>query len=190
MPGAPAGLALFETAYARTLAWEQPYANDPADPGGETVYGIARRRHPDWLGWRRVEALRTQPGFPRSLGTDVELQRLARAFYATEFWRPLRCDEIAVAAGGELAAKVFDVAVNVGRRRGAEFLQLGLRAAGADLAVDGRIGPGTLGELARTGPEMSLALLRSVQAGYYRGLAAARPSLQRFANGWERRALA
>lgn len=189
MPGAPAGLAPFETAYARTHAWEQPYANDPADPGGETVYGIARRRHPGWSGWRRVEALRAQPGFPRSLGTDAELQRLARSFYATEFWRPLRCDEIAEAGSPDLAAKVFDVAVNVGRRRAAELLQLGLCAAGGTLEIDGRIGPDTLGHLARAGPGMALALLRSVQAGYYRGLVAARPALQRFANGWERRAL-
>ncbi|OQC42272.1 MAG: putative Peptidoglycan domain protein [Acidobacteria bacterium ADurb.Bin051] len=180
----------FEAALRRTLAWEGAYADDPADPGGETVLGIARRRHAAWLGWRRVDEHRRAAGgdlaaFRRALAGDPELRRMAAAFYASEFWRPIRAEDFAP----EVAAKLFDTSVNVGRRRAVELLQWALGAGGFVVAVDGRVGSETIAAAAEVGPRL-LELQRAAQAGYYVGLIAGRPELARFRNGWGRRALA
>ena len=37
---------LFEQAITTTLQHEGGYVNDPADPGGETRYGISKRAFP------------------------------------------------------------------------------------------------------------------------------------------------
>lgn len=31
---------------------EGGYSNHPSDYGGETIYGISRKYHPNWLGWK------------------------------------------------------------------------------------------------------------------------------------------
>lgn len=49
------------------MTWEQFFewlmghesraiTNDPRDPGGQTCWGISRRYHPTWPGWRMVDA--------------------------------------------------------------------------------------------------------------------------------------
>lgn len=37
----------FETCWAFIKKWEGEYSNDPADPGGETRWGISKRTYPD-----------------------------------------------------------------------------------------------------------------------------------------------
>ena len=37
----------FDKAFQITVGVEGGYVNDPADPGGETRYGISKRAHPD-----------------------------------------------------------------------------------------------------------------------------------------------
>lgn len=44
-------MADFDQAHKFVERREGFYSNDPADPGGETLYGIARTRHPNWGGW-------------------------------------------------------------------------------------------------------------------------------------------
>lgn len=186
MPGHEA----FRAALAATLAWEGVYSDDPQDPGGETFRGIARRRHPGWSGWRKVDAEKLARGAWRDrLAADPELGRMVEAFYRSEFWLPLRGDELAAAAGLAVAAKVFDAAVNLGQRRAVELYQGALAAHGAALAVDGRMGAETLAAAGAMGPAVVPAL-RAAIAGYYVGLIAGQPGLAYYARGWRRRALA
>lgn len=180
-------LESFREALAATLRWEGVYSNDPRDPGGETVLGIARKRHPDWPGWRRVDALRAADGWPAILERDVALQEQVRRFYYDEFWR--RLEEIEIVVGEAVAAKAFDASVNVGSRRAIELLQCALAAVGERIDLDGIAGTQTLTAAARTGIE-ALPLFRAALAGYYTGLAAGNPNLKPFLNGWRRRALA
>ena len=42
----------FERAVARVLSDEGGYVDNPADPGGETNFGISKREYPDSISWR------------------------------------------------------------------------------------------------------------------------------------------
>lgn len=109
---------LFLAAFELLIKHEGGYVNDPQDPGGETIYGISRRAHPE--AWRQG-----QPTLEE-----------AQAIYLRDYWRPLRCNEIPAA----VAVFLFDTGVNTGNRRAIQFLQ---RALG--VKDDGIIGPITLG---------------------------------------------
>jgi lysozyme family protein len=63
-----------------------------------------------------------------------------------------------------------------------------LRAAGAQVAEDGIIGPVTLSAINKADPTDLLAALKSEAAGFYRLIANANSSQQRFIDGWLNRA--
>lgn len=114
--------SLFDSAFELLIKHEGGYVNDPADPGGETIYGISRRAHPDaWLN-----------GAP-----TIEQ---AKAIYFKHYWQPLRCDEFPPA----LAVVLFDTGVNAGNSRAVQLLQkvIGIKD-------DGIIGPQTIGAVAK-----------------------------------------
>ena len=60
----------FSEAFTQTAAHEGGYSNDPWTRGGETYRGIARVHHPDWAGWKRIDAQRRRRGFAKSLDGD------------------------------------------------------------------------------------------------------------------------
>lgn len=175
-------MAVFEQAISRTLQWEGGYSCDPRDPGGETLFGIARRRHPEWTGWQRVDDLKQ--GFPDEphalagvLSADDELHRLAKQFYHDNFWDYDAIESQAV------ANKVFDTGVNVGKAEAVQFLQ---RSVGTP--VDGKFGPQTLEATNKANSAQLVEKLRAEQLAYYKALIQHNSSLQRFWNGWHRRA--
>jgi lysozyme family protein len=119
----------FEQAFERLIGHEGGYVNHPADPGGETKYGISRRSYP---------------------GEDIAGMTLdrARLIYRRDFWGPAGCD----AVPAPLRFDLFDVAVNAGPRRAVQMLQ---RAVGA--VEDGILGPRTLQALGSMPPARVLA---------------------------------
>jgi len=185
-----AGGPLFDAALARVLDVEKLYSNRSSDPGGETVWGVARRKWPGWGGWAIVDAARG-PGFPQSLAAGpraVELSAMVADFYLREFWRACSCDELA-AVDEVLAVKVFDTAVNLGGEVAAELLQGCLRTAGRrNVAADGQIGPETLAAVRVLPPAVLLASFRAAQRAYYLGLMRANSGLRENRGGWLRRA--
>ncbi len=92
------------------------YVNDPADPGGETKYGISKRAYPD---------------------TDIAglTEDDAKAIYQRDYWDPHHCGDMPWAVGWTL----FDCAVNHGAHEAIKWLQGAL-----SLPVDGVLGPHTL----------------------------------------------
>lgn len=136
----------FARAFATTLQHEGGYSNNPKDKGGETYMGIARNKHPLWVGWPIIDAC-LHAG--RALSLAPGLADLVREFYRTEFWQPLSCDHIDVVSP-EVAEELFEASVNCGRGNGTKFLQRALNALNArerfypDLVVDGVMGPKTL----------------------------------------------
>ena len=114
---------------------EKLYSNDPQDAGGETVWGIARNRHPESTIWPIVDYLRTQPNFPDSIKDHPEITAQTKDFYRLQFWNTLRCSELPPS----LALMVFDEAINEGPGQAARDLQ---KAIGA--TVDGSIGDHTI----------------------------------------------
>ena len=106
----------FTQAFDRLISNEGGYSNDPADPGGETNWGISKRSYP-----------------------NVDIKDLtregAKAIYLQDFWQRGHMDEYDPA----IAFQVFDAAVNHGIETAVRLLQ---RAAG--VADDGHIGPVTI----------------------------------------------
>lgn len=157
----------FLAAIEQTLAHEGGYVNDPADPGGETKFGISKRSYP-----------------------DVDIKALTRdaaiAIYHRDFWLPNRCEHLGIMIG----ARVFDLAVNTGPERAGKILQLAVNAYNGKpiLKVDGKIGNLTVSAATLAVPDALLWRIAGVQAGYYLGLVEARPALSRFLNGWLNRA--
>ena len=103
----------FNTAIDRCLAAEGGYVNDPADPGGETNWGICKRSYPTV----NIKAL-TREG--------------AKDLYRSGFWDPVA----AQTTDGALQFQLLDSAINHGMGNATRFLQ---RALG--VADDGHFGP-------------------------------------------------
>jgi lysozyme family protein len=87
-----------------------------------------------------------------------------------------------------IAIKFFDLAVHTGIPQAVKLIQRALRAAGTQITEDGIIGPITLSAINEADPTDLLAALKSEAAGYYRLIANANPSLQKFIDGWLNRA--
>lgn len=106
----------FDQAFDRLMGNEGGYVNNPADPGGETNWGISQRTYPN---------------------VDIKnLTRLgAKAIYLHDFWQRGQMDQY----DGAIAFQVFDAAVNHGIETALRLLQ---RAAG--VVDDGHIGPVTV----------------------------------------------
>lgn len=108
----------FDIAFDRLLGNEGGYVNDPADPGGETNWGISKRSYP-----------------------DVDIANLtreqAKAIYLRDFWNPLSDAPFAV------KFQVFDFAVNSGIQTAIRKLQ-----AAIGVADDGHWGPVSAAKLA------------------------------------------
>lgn len=179
-------MTAFESALNKTLAREGLYSNRPGDPGGETYAGCSRRRWPEWKGWPIVDSHKRDPGFPESLADDPNLARLVSEFYLTNFWHALRCNELPE----PVAAKLFDVGVNLGVVPATRLLQVALRLAGEQVAQDGRMSPETLAAATRAHLTVLLDTVRAAQAGYYVRLVKDNPTLEQFLNGWLNRAAA
>ena len=154
----------FLDAVERLLAAEGGYVNDPADPGGETKYGISKRTY-----------------------KDVDIKALTREhaidIYRRDWWDKYEYGRLTFEPLGE---KVFSLAVNMGASPAHRLLQNALRELGLDVEVDGLIGSYTMQQANNyRHPDVLLMLLKCGAVGYYRSL-----RQPRFLAGWVRRAMA
>lgn len=134
-------MADFFTEYKKTSLREGGYSNRAADKGGETIFGIARNYHPEWSGWSKMDILKASPDFPAVAERNPELQSLAGQFYKENNWNRYKLDEF---KDQLLAGVVFDTSINLGENAAPRILQEALNCYGANLTVDGVIGPATL----------------------------------------------
>ncbi len=171
----------FESALRDVLGIEGGFSDDPVDRGGATKYGI-------------TEALARLHGYVGDM-RDLPLDK-AKDIYATEFWDPLQCDQIA-AYSQKVANEVFDTAVNMGTRVSALFLQKSLNALNrnkedyGDIVMDGKMGLSTVGAIqaffsvrGRAGEGVLLKCLNALQGERYIEICANDPSQERFLYGW------
>lgn len=106
----------FDKAVTFVLSVEGNYSNDPADPGGETKYGISKASFP-----------------------DIDIKNLTRdqaiEIYRTQFWNRCNCDMIPA----QLGMVLFDSAINQGPSTAIRMLQKSL-----NVTADGVMGPSTI----------------------------------------------
>jgi lysozyme family protein len=156
----------FLKAFEYLMYHEGGYVNDRKDPGGETRYGISKRSYP-----------------------HLDIKNLtrdqAKQIYFCDFWMKAKCEQI---DDENIATKFFDLAVHTGIPQAVKLIQRALRATGTQVVEDGIIGPITLAAINGADPTDLLAALKSEAAGYYRLIANANPSQQRFIEGWLNRA--
>ena len=101
-------LGAFPRCLPFTLHFEGAYSNDRRDPGGATYRGVTQRTY---NAFRIGKGLRVR---------DVRLidEGELEAIYKGGYWDPVGCEKLP--AGVDLLA--FDIAVNMGPHRAAEFL--------------------------------------------------------------------
>ena len=101
----------FDDAFTRLLGHEGGYVNHPADPGGETNWGISKRSYPQ---------------------VDIKAltQEQAKWIYRRDFWEPLGDAHPAI------KFQAFDFAVNSGVATAVRKLQVAV-----GVADDGHWGP-------------------------------------------------
>lgn len=157
----------FRLAVERTLRFEGGYVNDPADPGGETRWGISKRSHP-----------------------EVDIKNLtmegAIEIYQKDYWLP----DYEKITDERIAYKIFDAGVNMGVSEAVSLLQRSLNYFGKKLTEDGKFGPTTLAAVNSVEPERLLAELKARWAFRVAKLIQKRPVMTKYALGWCRRAMA
>ncbi len=163
------------------IAREGGYGHHPADRGGATNFGI-------------TEAV------ARANGYAGDMRRLPRAFAET-IYRRLYWERPGYAFVAELmpdiAAELFDSAVNMGAATATGFLQRALNALNRnqkdypDLKVDRVIGAKTLAALnafmalrGKAGEKVLLKAIQALQGERYLALAESRPANEAFLYGW------
>lgn len=132
----------FDEAFDRLIGNEGGYVNNPADPGGETNWGISKRSYP-------------------TLEIKALTRDQAKSIYRRDFWDRGQMDQLPEA----VAFQVFDAAVNHGIETAVRLLQ---RAA--SVADDGHIGPATLAAIRRMTVTDLLMLIIAERLDYWRKL--------------------
>ena len=132
----------FDKAFEHVVGVEGGYVNDPRDPGGETIYGITRRDHPD--AWAN--------GRPTLEQAKVIYQRL--------YWDAVKAD----ALPWPLSLFVFDAAVNQGASTAIKLLQKTLGTV-----QDGVLGNNTLAAIRKADATELCTMFMSDRALRYTG---------------------
>lgn len=159
----------FAFAFMAPHEWSQTkiFSDDPADPGGATQYGITQSTLNQYL--------HGSPGFPTRV-QDLTLDQ-AKRIYRDNYWifEPIENDRV--------AAKLFDIGVNMGPGRAVMGLQSSLCALGRNVVVDGRLGPLTAAQANASDPDELLAKLCDFQRAHYAQWIAQNPNRAKFSKG-------
>lgn len=175
-------MTTFDSAFRRTVGIEGKYSNNPADSGGETMYGI-------------TAALARAYGYKGAM-RDLPLAT-AKDIYLLEFWTPLKLNAIDALGYSAVAIELFDSAVNCGRPAAGKWLQIALNALNnegklyPEVSEDGNIGPATLSALTGyaanrkgNGQLVLLRALNCLQGAFYIDLTRKRQKDEAFVFGW------
>ncbi len=181
----------FDKAILITLKHEGGFVNDPVDPGGATNWGMSIRflindaGDGDGDGW--LDGDIDHDG-------DIDVDDIknmtveqARKLYRIHFWDKYDYDKI---ADFTVAARAFDMTVNMGPRQTGKIIQRALNELGNSLVVDGQIGKNTFATINCTDPDMLMSEIRQAHAQFYLDLIAAKPHFAKYRKGWLRRAAA
>ncbi|MGS0741330.1 glycoside hydrolase family 108 protein [Glaciimonas sp. GG7] len=133
---------IFDQAIERVLGHEGGYVNHPADPGGETHWGISKRSYP-----------------------NVDIKNLTRVqaieIYRRDFWHCIHGNDMF----GSVAYQAMDFAVNSGIATAIRCLQRTL-----NVADDGHWGPVTAAAAKRMSETDQIMRLNAERLDYLRKL--------------------
>lgn len=141
-----------------------------ADRGGPTKYGIT---------WGTLGKAYSQGIVDHN--DIVKLTREeAQAIYRANYWVPSRADKMRWG----LCLVHYDCAVNCGVGGAGKQLQRAMRNLGANITIDGAVGPKTLAAIAEYPTEMVVEEYLRVREAFYRGLVSKDHNQGNFLQGW------
>lgn len=153
----------FSDSVSVVLKHEGGYAFNPADPGGETNFGISKAQYPDLniAGLSRDDAVQ---------------------IYYKDYWLANRLDEI---TRQKIADAVLDAVVHHGQ--GPSIVQRAANRAGANLKVDNIIGSKTIAALNSVNETAFINAYVTERKAYMDSLIKKNPALAQFKNAWYNR---
>lgn len=156
----------FEEAIKIILQHEGGYVNHPNDKGGETKYGITKRRYP-----------------------DLDIKNLTKAkaieLYKRDFWDSSRIEVYP----DIIRLQMFDMSVNMGPKSAVKVLQRALNRLGYDFLGTGTLGPATMKAVTIT-PALSLYFWIGIERlAYYNSIVVNNKSQVVFLKGWTNRTI-
>jgi lysozyme family protein len=165
-PAKPAdqqGSSRFDACMPFIFKAEGGYADNPADPGGPTNFGIT------------LATLRAYEGAPNLTADDVKnlTSAVAKEIYRTAYWNRMQCG--ALPAGLDL--EVFDFGVNSGPAESVKTLQ---RLVG--VTQDGSVGPITLAAVGQFNVGDLIGRFAQARLAFYQSL-----NMPEFEQGWATR---
>jgi lysozyme family protein len=158
-------------------------ADNPADNGGPTIWGIDQE-------------VAAAAGYNGDMGAITEA--VAIGIYRQTYWQDPGFDLISPILS-DLAAYLLEVGINIGPPAAGEFLQRALNVLSnqgklyATVSVDGQCGPRTRAALtgycaarptSQSGSAVLLGVVRSLAVSNYISISEADPSQQAFTYGW------
>jgi lysozyme family protein len=176
-------MSTFDLAIPVVLLHEGGWVSNPADPGGETNFGIStliiKRENitADQLGIDPSTMF--QPGYLKPMTVDA-----AKAIYKQYFWDKYGYQFI---NDQTAATKVFDCSVNCGPGRAGTFAQQAADVCGAQLALDGNLGPLSYAAINQIDPKTFIHAFGNSMRFYYNSIVLHNPSLRVFLGNWLRR---
>jgi lysozyme family protein len=160
---------------------EGGYTNNPADPGGATMWGITER----------VARANGYTGPMNALPRET-----AKGIYFNQYVRKPGFSAV-MAVSERIAEELVDTGVNMGPAVASIFFQQALNTFNnqghdyPDVKVDGDVGPATVGALkallAKRGADGETVMLRALNAQQgerYITIGAGRPASEAFEFGW------
>lgn len=150
-------MSSFDDAFAALIGNEGAYVDNPADPGGATMWGVTERVARAW----------GYTGDMQALPLDT-----AKQIAKKNYWDPYQCDQF----DPRIGFQVFDAAYNGGHP--AQWLQ---QAAG--VPADGVIGAITAAAVRASDPLKLVILFNASRILYYTSLG----TWDSFGKGWTNR---
>lgn len=167
-------MANFEVFLPILLRHEGGYVNDPLDAGGETNRGITMSTFQACS--RKLLGIE-----PTSENLKALTAAQAGIIYRDKYWNKVHGDEFKLQ---ELANMVCDFYVHAGFNA-TKLFQGVLFDMGADVAIDGHIGPSTMAALKTLSEREVYAAFKQERIRYYENLGGKHP---KFVKGWLARA--
>lgn len=150
-------MSTFDDAFANTIGLEGGFVDNPADPGGATMYGV-------------TEAVARKWGYTGPM-QDLPLET-AKQIAKQEYWDPYQCDALIPM----VAFQVFDAVYN-----GGDVVRWLQQSSGA--TVDGVMGPQTLAAVNLVNPYVMAMRFLALRLTYMTSL----DIWPNFGRGWARR---
>ncbi len=177
-------MSVFAIAIATLLNHEGLYSNDVHDKGGETAYGISLR----YIKSESETNKSAMASFDFNNDGEIDgkdIRSLSKSD-AIKIYREFWWDKYGFGRinSQKIATKVFDLAINMGKKQAIIALQRAVRAVTENkMADDGDLGPITLAVVNSVDPDLLYVALKSEAAGIYRSIGS-----KRYINGWLNRA--